>query len=444
MQNTSEHDAPVTPSPILALRENWDGMPFDERVQAFSLLPRADANAFFLSLKPNDQAEILQALPTGERQIWLRSLALDDLADVMQEIPDEARGTFLDMVDTRSRREVAALMAYKEDEAGGLMNPRFARVRPDMHVEEAIRYLRQQAQSVETTRYVYVLKNDQTLIGVVSLRSIFRSSGDVVIRDIAKQNVITANENMNQDELAALFSKSALNAVPVVDDEGHMKGIITVDDIVQVVEEEATKDIHRLGGSEELESPYLQTSLFEMVRKRAGWLIVLFLGEMLTASAMTHFEGEISKAVVLALFIPLIISSGGNTGSQASTLVVRAIALREVRLRDWWRILLRELVVGTVLGLILGSIGLVRIFFWPDAPAVYGEHFRLIGMTVAASLVGIVLWGSVSGSMLPFILKRLKLDPATASAPFVATLVDVSGLIIYFTTASFFLKGALL
>jgi magnesium transporter len=273
---------------------------------------------------------------------------------------------------------------------------------------------------------------------------LFVADGDTPVRSMMRTATIATNETMSQEEIATLFSKSALMAIPVLDDDGRMKGIITVDDIVEVVEEEATEDIQRLGGSEVLDAPYLKISLLRMIRKRAGWLVILFLGEMLTATAMGHFEKEIERAVVLALFIPLIISSGGNSGSQASTLVVRAIALGEVRLRDWWRVLRRELIVGTALGAILGSIGMVRILFWPTRVQLYGEHYALVGLTVATSLVGIVLWGSLSGSMLPFLLKRLRLDPATASAPFVATLVDVSGLVIYFTVASLILSGTLL
>jgi magnesium transporter len=223
-----------------------------------------------------------------------------------------------------------------------------------------------------------------------------------------------------------------------------MKGIITVDDVVDVVEEEATEDIQKLGGSEALDEPYLQISLGQMIKKRAGWLTVLFVGEMLTATAMGYYEHEISQAVVLALFIPLIISSGGNSGSQATSLIIRSLALREVRLRDWWRVLGREVATGLFLGLILGGVGMARILLWPTREQIYGPHFELVAITVAASLIGVVLWGSVAGSMLPFFLRRLGLDPATASAPFVATIVDVTGLVIYFTIASLILGGTLL
>jgi magnesium transporter len=249
---------------------------------------------------------------------------------------------------------------------------------------------------------------------------------------------------MDEEKVAELFSKFQFLALPVVDSEMRMKGIVTVDDVVTVVRDAATEDIQKLGGQEALDAPYFQISFFSMVKKRAGWLLALFIGEMFTATAMSHYEVEIDRAVVLALFIPLIISSGGNSGSQASTLIIRAMALGEVRLRDWWRVMIREFSSGLSLGLILGTIGVIRIVLWPQRDATYGEHYFLVAMTVGCSLVGIVMWGTLAGSMLPFVLRKCRLDPATASAPFVATLVDVTGLIIYFTIAGMFLKGTLL
>jgi magnesium transporter len=337
------------------------------------------------------------------------------------------------------------LLAYAEDAAGGLMNPRYARVRPEMSVDEAISYLRRQArEQIETIYYAYVLDAQQHLRGVVSFRELFAAPGEKKIQEVMHTNVVTVSEQLDQEAVSQLFAQHDLIALPVVDAEGRMKGIVTVDDIVDVVQEEATEDIQKIGGLEALEGPYLQIGFASMVRKRAGWLSALFLGEMLTATAMGYYEHEIERAVVLALFIPLIISSGGNSGSQASTLVIRAMALGEVRLRDWWRVVRREVAAGLVLGAILGGIGLTRILLWPSRAQVYGEHYVLVGLTVAASLVGVVLFGTIAGSMLPFILRGLGFDPASASAPFVATLVDVSGLIIYFTVASFILYGVLL
>jgi len=428
-----------------ALREKWADLSADDRLSSFLKVERAAAEEFFLTLKTDEQAELLIGLPVFERRFWLRILPPDDLADLIQEFEPELRYAMLAELDPRLGKEVAALLAYAEDQAGGLMNPRFARIRPEMQVGEALRYLRKQAhENLENLRFIYVLDRDQKLLGAVSLREIFLAPDQKLVQDIMRTNLVEANENMDQEALKQLFASHGLMAIPIVDSAGRMKGIVTADDIVDVVEEEATEDIQRMAGVEVLDAPYLKINLLSMIKKRAGWLIILFLGEMLTATAMGYYEHEIKRAVVLALFIPLIISSGGNSGSQASTLVVRAMALGEVRLRDWWKVLGREIFVGVALGFILGSIGLLRILIWPSRESLYGEHYVLIGVTVATSLVGVVLWGSLSGSMLPFVLKKCRLDPATASAPFVATLVDVSGLIIYFTMASLILRGALL
>lgn len=428
-----------------ALREKWADLSADDRLNAFMNLERAAAEDFFLTLKTDEQAELLVSLPVFERRFWLRILPPDDLADLIQEFEPELRYAMLAELDPRLGKEVAALLAYAEDQAGGLMNPRFARIRPDMQVGEALRYLRKQAhENLENLRFIYVLDRDQKLLGAVSLREIFLAPDQKLVQDIMRTNLVVANENMDQEALKQLFASHGLIAIPIVDSSGRMKGIVTADDIVEVVEEEATEDIQRMAGVEALDAPYLKIDMASMIKKRGGWLVILFFGEMFTATAMSYFEHELERALVLALFIPLIISSGGNSGSQASTLVVRAMALGEVRLRDWSRVLGREIVVGAALGLILGSFGLLRIILWPNRNSVYGEHFFLVGLSVAVSLVGVVLWGSLSGSMLPFVLRKCKLDPATASAPFVATLVDVVGLIIYFTTASFILRGTLL
>jgi magnesium transporter len=427
------------------LQDAWTLLTPGDRLEGFRLLTRADADDFFLGLNTYDQAALLLALPEGERRLWVRVLAPDDAADVIQKAPPEDRFRLLNLLDDTTRIEVTALLAYAEDEAGGLMNPRYARVRPEMSVDEAISYLRRQARErIETIYYAYMLDARQHLLGVVSFRELFAAPGERKVREVMHADVVTVSEQMDQEAVSQIFAHHDLLALPVVDAEGRMKGIVTVDDIVDVVQEEATEDIQKIGGMEALEGPYLQTGFARMVRKRAGWLSALFLGEMLTATAMGYYEEEIARAVVLALFIPLIISSGGNSGSQASTLVIRAMALGEVRLRDWWRVIRREIAAGLVLGTILGMIGLTRILLWPARVQVYGEHYVLVGLTVAASLLGVVLFGTMTGSMLPFLLRRLGFDPASASAPFVATLVDVTGLIIYFTVASFILYGVLL
>lgn len=427
------------------LQDAWPLLLTEDRLEGFKLLAQADADDFFLSLSARDQAALLLTLPAGERRLWLRSLAPDDAADVIQEVSQEERAELLALLDEVARAEVSALLSYAEDEAGGLMNPRYARLRPDMHVDEALSYLRRQARErIATIYYVYVLDGQQRLVGIISFRELFAAPGDKKVQDVMRTDMVTVSEQMDQEAVSLLFAQYDFMALPVVDAEGHIKGIVTVDDIVDVVQEEATEDIQKIGGMEALDGPYLQIGFTQMMKKRAGWLSALFLGEMLTATAMGYYEHAIERAVVLALFIPLIISSGGNSGSQASTLVIRAMALGEVRLRDWWRVIRREIFAGLVLGTILGLIGLARILLWPSRAQIYGEHYFLVGLTVAVSLVGVVLFGTIAGSMLPFILRRLGFDPASASAPFVATLVDVTGLIIYFTVASFILYDVLL
>lgn len=427
------------------VRDVWPDLDPQEQADAFLRMERGEADDFFLGLSAREQGALLAAMSPGERRLWLRLLAPDDAADVIQQVPEEQRGEWLDMFDATTRREVSALMAYAEDAAGGLMSPRFARLRPEMSVDEAIRYLQRQARdTLETIYYAYVLDRDQKLRGVVSFRDLFSAPGAKPIGAVMNTDVISVPETMDQEAVARVIAQHGLHAVPVVDAEGRMQGIVTVDDIVDVVQHEATEDIQKLGGMEALDTPYMQTGMRAMVKKRAGWLAALFLGEMLTASAMGHYEEEIARAVVLALFVPLIISSGGNSGSQATTLIIRAMALGEVTVSDWFRIIRRELTAGFFLGVILATIGLVRILLWQAMFHTYGPHYLKVALTVAVSLVGVVTWGTIAGSMLPFVIRRLGFDPASASAPFVATLVDVSGLVIYFNAAQFLLQGSLL
>lgn len=431
--------------PIAKLASTWSAMTKWERREKFEELPRTDAEELFLSLNTHDQAELIEEASHLEKRSWIRLLAPDDVADLIQTMDIENKDDILSLLDPQTKREVIALLAYAEDAAGGLMSSRFVRLRPEMSVDQAISYIRIQAKThVETIYYAYVLDSEQKLLGVVSFRELFQSAPDIKIQDLMQKDVIQLPVDLDQEQISRIFAQQELMAIPVVDAEGHMKGIVTFDDVATVIQEEATEDIHKMGAVETLDAPYLQTSLFEMLKKRGGWLLILFIGQMFTATAMAIFEDELSKAFVLSIFIPLIISSGGNSGSQASTIITRAIALHEVRLRDWWRVLSREILTGACLGFILGLIGLIRIFFWPNREVVYTEHFFQVGLTVAASVMGVVLWGTISGSMLPFILKKVGFDPASASAPAVATIVDVTGLIIYFTMASFFLAGTLL
>jgi magnesium transporter len=376
----------------------------------------------------------------------MRLLPPDDAVDVIQESEDAGeRLDLLAVLDDQTRHEVQALLAYAEDDAGGLMTPSYARVRPDISVDEAIAYLRRQGRDrLESVNYVYVLDADQKLVGIVSLRDLFTAASGRTVRDIMGSDLVTAREDTDQEALGRLFAQHDLQAIPVIDAEGRMKGIVTVDDIVDVLQEEATEDIQKIGGTEALDAPYLEVGFAEMMKKRVVWLAVLFVGESFTAAAMGKFEHEIAKAVVLSLFIPLIISSGGNSGSQASTLVIRAMALGEVKLGDWWRVIHRELTQGLAMGVVLAIIGFGRVVAWQSAFHSYGEHYMLVALTVALSVIGVVTFGTLVGSMLPFLLKRIGLDPASASAPFVATLVDVTGIVIYFSFASLFLRGVLL
>jgi magnesium transporter len=427
------------------LLEAWHLLIPEDRLESFRALARPEAEDLFLSLSAPDQAELLRALPQPERRSWMRLLAPDDCADLVQEIPHEDREELLSLLDDTTRKEVNGLMAYAEDDAGGLMNPRFVRVRPEMTADEAITYLRRQAPDrAGAMHYAYVLDPEQRLRGVVSFRKLLAAKPDQRVSEVMQTDLIKVPEKMDQEDVSRLFATYRLMAFPVVDQDGHMKGIVTLDDIVDVVREEATEDIQRIGGTAPIDEPYLRISIVDMIKKRGGWLAALFIGETLTATAMGYFEAEIARAVVLALFVPLVISSGGNSGSQATTLVIRAMALGEVRLRDWWRVVRREVISGLGLGGILAAIGMGRILLWQALFHTYGPHYFLVALTVAASLVGVVLWGTVVGSMLPFLLRRLGFDPASSSAPFVATLVDVTGLIIYFTTAKLVLSGTLL
>ena len=427
------------------LRELWPVLTSEERSEGFAVLPREEAEEVFLSLSATDQTTLLSPLPEAQRRGWLRLLAPDDAADLLQEIPEQDRAAWLSLLDGSTRTDVSALLAYAEDEAGGLMNTQYTRLRPDMRVDEAINYLRKQFTGREESDFpTYVLDSEQKVLGAVTLRTLFCARSDAFVREIMDPEVITVPEGMDQEQISHLFADYDLITLPVVDVEGRMKGVVTVDDIVDVVQEEATEDIQKFGGVAAFEQPYLDLSLGEMFKKRIGWLAVLFIGEMLTATAMAYFEEAIARAVVLAMFVPLIISSGGNSGSQASTLVIRAMALGEVRLRDFWRVARREFITGLSLGLVLGVIGFLRIVAWDKVFHLYGEHGVLLAFTVGTTLVGIVLWGVLAGSMLPFVLRRVGLDPASASAPFVATLVDVSGIVIYFAVASAVLAGTLL
>jgi magnesium transporter len=426
------------------LLDVWPTRRRADRVESFQALPRELMDNFFLALDSRAQSQLLLSLPEGEHRLYMRLLAPDDAADLVQESPKREHQYLLDLLDEKTKQEVKALLAFREDIAGGLMNPRFARLRPESPIDEAISYLRQQLGHVETIHYAYVLDGNQRLLGIVSLRDLVAADPKKIVKDVMTKDIYTVSENTDQVEIAHLLTQHGIKAVPVLDKEGRMQGVVTVDDLIDVMREEDTEDIQKMGGMEALDGPYLDTGFGTMIKKRAGWLVILFLGEMLTATAMGHFEHEIERAVVLSLFIPLLISSGGNSGSQATSLIIRALALQEVRLKDWWRVISREVAAGMMLGAILGAVGFTRIMIWQSIWHTYGQHYFLIGVTIAFSLLGVVTFGTLAGSMLPFILRRCGMDPASASAPFVATLVDVTGLIIYFSVAKIILSGTLL
>ncbi|HEX7479419.1 MAG TPA: magnesium transporter [Polyangiales bacterium] len=427
------------------LAEQWASLNQDERTRKFRSLPRIAATAFLVGLSAAEQALLLTSLPPQEQEGWLRGLPPRSAAALIRALPAEQRPQFLKHLEAPKRADTEALLGFAAGEAGGLVNPEYARVSSDASVDEAITYLRNEMlQHVSAARYVYVVDPEQRLVGVLGLRDLFTAAPGTSVKDVMRSDVIHAEEKTPLRTLRGLMKEHHLLALPVVDEQGRMTGLVGLTQMVDAIEAETTRDMQRLGGAAALDEPYLTAGARRMIRKRAGWLSALFLGEMLTATAMGYFEHEIERAVVLALFVPLIISSGGNSGSQATTLVIRAMALGEVRLGDFLQVIRRELFAGVGLGCILGTIGLCRILLWHFGFGTYGEHFFGIGITVALSLVGVVLWGALAGAALPFALRRMGFDPASASAPFVATIVDVSGLVIYFSIASLVLQGTLL
>ena len=369
----------------------------------------------------------------------------DDAADVIAELPDNVQDEVLSHIeDSEQASDIVDLLNYDEHTAGGLMATELVRVHVNSDTLECVREIRRQSDEVGHIYTIYVVDDDEKLVGLLSLKKLVISPTRSKVADIYDSKVISVKTNTPDEEVADIMDKYNLVVLPVVDGLGRLVGRITIDDVVDVRREEETEDVQKMGAMEALEEPYMSTPFLQMIKKRAGWLIILFLGETLTATAMAFFEDQIAKAVILALFIPLIISSGGNSGSQASTLIIRALALGEITIRDWWKIIKKEISTGLVIGLILGFIGFVRVAAWSYFIASYGPHWMLIAFTVSFSLVGVVMWGTLMGSLLPLGLKRLGLDPAVSSAPFVATLVDVTGLVIYFTFAILFLKGVML
>ena len=403
------------------------------------------SSAVLIELKEELREELLASFSSKEIAEEIDNLASDDAADVIHELPEDRQNEVLSHIeDIDQAGDIADLLSFEEDTAGSLMAKELVQVRHDDTVTACIDEIRQQAESVDIMYAVYVVDEKERLVGMLSLKKLLIAKPETLIEEIYDRDVIQVTTATHTADVAELMQKYDLVVVPVVDSIGRLVGRITIDDVVDVIRDEETDEAHKMAGIETFDEPYMNMPFLNMIKKRAGWLVILFIGESLTATAMSFFEGQLAKAVILALFVPLIISSGGNTGSQASTLIIRAMALGEITFRDWWRIFKKELAVGLTLGILLGLVGFLRVALWSSFTTIYGPHWLSIAITVGATLIGVVLWGNLAGSLLPVLLKRINLDPAVCSAPFVATLVDVTGLVIYFTTATIILRGILL
>jgi magnesium transporter len=426
------------------LAATLSGLRPDEQVIAFRILPRTLAAAVFEYMPPENQHGLLKAMGQEDVAALLNRMSPDDRTLLLSELPANATKQLLELLTPEERLEAVTLLGYAPGTVGRLMTPHYVAVREEWTVQQVLDYVRAHGQNSETLNVIYVVDDAGVLVDDIRIREFLVVPLTKRVSDLMDRRFVTLKATDRQESAVAVFRREDRSALPVTDTTGVLIGIVTVDDVLDVAEEAATRDFQLVGGSEALDEPYMQMSPLGMVKKRAGWLVVLFLGEMLTATAMGFFEKEIARAVVLALFVPLIISSGGNSGSQASTLVIRALAIGELKLADVWRVIRREIFSGLALGCILGAIGFLRISIWSAFSSVYGPHWVLVASTVALALVGVVLWGTLVGSVLPFALRRLGFDPATSSAPFVATLVDVTGLIIYFSVGVVILRGTLL
>ncbi|WP_018898849.1 magnesium transporter [Rhizobium sp. 2MFCol3.1] len=427
--------------------ERLNALEIPEAAAILATLPQQKAIRILGRPELHHAAAMLTEMPVEQAARLLNATANDRVADLFQEMDEAARAHLFSKLDRATCLAVQHLMGYPPRTAGSIMTTEFVSVPATWTVEKTLEHVRKVERSRETVYAIYVLDVEtQALTSVVTLRRLINGEPQASVLSVAQQGgIVRADPLMTQEDVARLIRKHNLLALPVIGENGHMLGIVTVDDVIDTMIADQTEDAQKFGGMEALGKPYMTISFAGMLKKRAGWLCALFLGEMLTASAMQHFEGELEKAIVLTLFVPLIMSSGGNSGSQATSLIIRALALGELKLSDWWRVLLRELPTGIVLGSILGAVGFARIILWQNIGLYdYGEHWILVGFTIFAALIGIVTFGSVAGSMLPFVLQKLRLDPASASAPFVATLVDVTGLVIYFSVALLILSGTLL
>ncbi len=432
------------------IAEVLDDLPPEDSGVIFRVLPRAVAGKSFEYLPLDQQTEIVQTLKSDTLAAILNEMAPDDRTRLFEELPAEVTRRAIETLQPEDLRQARQLLGYPEGTAGRFMTPRYLALNPSLSAADALAHVRTHGKGHETLSVLYLVDRAGVLVNELRLADLVLAKPEETIGQIEGRTLVAIEAKADRDAVLSAFEKYDRNALPVTDSESHMLGIITIDDVLDVAEQKATESFHNLGGTEALDAPYRDIGLLDMVRKRGGWLSILLIGEMLTTTAMTHFDSEFRRAAVLILFIPLIISSGGNSGSQATSIIIRAMALSEVRLRDWLFVFWRELRSGVMLGVILGAIGFARILVWEVLhqhgliTASYGEHYLLVGFTVAMSLVGVVAFGSIAGSMLPFLLRFFKFDPAKASAPLVATLVDVTGIVIYFTVASAILRTTLL
>jgi magnesium transporter len=438
-----EASAELRPADIV---EALNELPEEAAARIVAALPFHRAVEVFDEPELERRGDIIAKLEQEKAVSLLDAMSADQQVEIFRVLAPEARSRLEHVLAAPTRDTLQLLLKYPETTAGGIMTTEFVAVPSGWTVRRVLEHIHAVGEAKETVYAIYIVDDRQRLTHVVSLRQLMTADPVQPVLSVGeRRKPVTSGPLTDREDVGRLISKYNLLAIPVLDDGHRVLGIVTVDDIIDALITEQTEDVQKFGGMEALDEPYMQIGLGSMIRKRAGWLCALFLGEMLTATAMGHFEDEINRAVVLALFVPLIISSGGNSGSQATSLIIRALALREVTVRDWWRVAVRELPAGLALGTILGSIGLVRILVWQYFGLYdYGSHYMLVALTVAVALLGVVMFGSLVGSMLPFALRRIGFDPASASAPFVATLVDVTGLVIYFTVASLLLSGTLL
>ena len=420
-------------------------IPFDNTLQAFQGLQATNQVIIFPYLDLFLQKNILKSISPKKGEFILNEISSDDRVTFFSSLKSLEQTHFLNLLDEKNKDNVQTTLGYSKNSVARIMNTDVATIHQQVTIAEAIAHLKNNHKDDETANVIYVVEDSNKLIDDIPIRRFVLNDAEKKIADILDGFCPSLTITETKEDAVEKFKQYDRVVLPVVNADNILLGVVTIDDILDIEEQTNTKEIQKIGGMEELDYPYVETPFFELLRKRASWLVILFLGEMLTATAMGYFDGEIEKAVVLALFVPLIISSGGNSGSQAATLIIRAMALKEIGLKDWWYVMRREILSGLSLGIILGMIGLIRISIWHNLHWYdYGEHRFLLALTIFFSLIGIVMWGTLCGSMIPIILKKCKIDPATSSAPFVATLVDVTGLVIYFTIASIILKGTIL